>query len=109
MVATLRDYLRIEYRVKEGKEKDFNKDTIKGSTPKVPQQTNFTDCGVYVLQYVESFFQVTINKLFTVGCVCICNVQKFNFSVPCICVLFHTNRGYPNIKKFLSYSCPSLQ
>ena len=65
MVATLRDYLRIEYRVKEGKEKDFNKDTIKGSTPKVPQQTNFTDCGVYVLQYVESFFQVTINKLFT--------------------------------------------
>ncbi|KAJ9576151.1 hypothetical protein L9F63_006973, partial [Diploptera punctata] len=57
VVATLRDYLRIEYKVKEGKEREFSKDTIKGSTPKVPQQTNFTDCGVYVLQYVESFFQ----------------------------------------------------
>jgi Ulp1 family protease len=65
VVATLRDYLRIEYKVKQGKEREFNKDTIKGSTPRVPQQTNFTDCGVYVLQYVESFFQVTVNKLFT--------------------------------------------
>jgi len=60
VVATLRDYLRIEYKVKEGKDKEFNKDTIKGSTPRVPQQTNFTDCGVYVLQYVESFFQVPV-------------------------------------------------
>jgi hypothetical protein len=81
VVATLRDYLRIEYRVKEGRERDFNKDTIKGSTPKVPQQTNFTDCGVYVLQYVESFFQVTLNKLFTVASLCsnhrcYSNVQK---------------------------------
>lgn len=62
MVATLRDYLRIEYKVKEGKDREFNKDTIKGSTPRVPQQTNFTDCGVYVLQYVESFFQVMLCK-----------------------------------------------
>jgi Ulp1 family protease len=62
-VATLRDYLRIEYKVKEGKDREFNKDTIKGSTPRVPQQTNFTDCGVYVLQYVESFFQVMLSCL----------------------------------------------
>ncbi|XP_066991207.2 uncharacterized protein [Anabrus simplex] len=57
VVATLRDYLRIEYKVKEGKERDFSKDTIKGASPKVPQQTNFTDCGLYLLQYVESFFK----------------------------------------------------
>jgi Ulp1 family protease len=62
VVATLRDYLRIEYRVKEGKDREFNKDTIKGSTPKVPQQTNFTDCGLYVLQYVENFFQVMLSE-----------------------------------------------
>jgi Ulp1 family protease len=97
VVATLRDYLRIEYRVKEGRERDFNKDTIKGSTPKVPQQTNFTDCGVYVLQYVESFFQVTLNKYLLVAYVCICNIQKFHFSVPCICALFPTNRKHPKI------------
>lgn len=24
----------------------------------VPQQDNFCDCGVYVLQYMESFFEV---------------------------------------------------
>lgn len=58
VVATLRDYLKCEYKAKEGKEKEFTKDTIKGAMPKVPQQNNFTDCGIYLLQYVESFFQV---------------------------------------------------
>ncbi|KAF7287034.1 hypothetical protein GWI33_002419 [Rhynchophorus ferrugineus] len=37
VVATLRDYLT-------------------GASVKVPQQTNFTDCGLYLLQYVEQFF-----------------------------------------------------
>jgi len=59
VVATLRDYLTIEYEVKQGKAKEFNKDTIKGMMPKVPQQKNFTDCGLYLLQYVEQFFKVS--------------------------------------------------
>ncbi|KAL6436025.1 hypothetical protein ACFW04_005678 [Cataglyphis niger] len=57
VVATLRDYLSCEYFAKLGIEKTFTKDTIKGACPKVPQQSNFTDCGLYVLQYVESFFK----------------------------------------------------
>ncbi|XP_029034245.1 uncharacterized protein LOC114871873 isoform X3 [Osmia bicornis bicornis] len=57
VVATLRDYLSCEYVAKMGSEKVFSKDTIKGASLKVPQQSNFTDCGLYVLQYVESFFQ----------------------------------------------------
>ncbi|XP_025270325.1 uncharacterized protein LOC105249552 isoform X2 [Camponotus floridanus] len=57
VVATLRDYLTCEYIAKLGVEKTFSKDTIKGACPKVPQQSNFTDCGLYVLQYVESFFK----------------------------------------------------
>ncbi|KAL0266315.1 UNVERIFIED_CONTAM: hypothetical protein PYX00_008899 [Menopon gallinae] len=57
VVATLRDYLKIEYKKKMGRDREFSKDTIKGAVPKVPQQNNFTDCGLYVLQYVESFFQ----------------------------------------------------
>ena len=36
---------------------------MKGSNPKVPQQNNFSDCGVYVLQYVESFFEVGFSWL----------------------------------------------
>ncbi|CAL7933808.1 unnamed protein product [Xylocopa violacea] len=57
VVATLRDYLSCEYVAKMGSEKIFSKDTIKGASLKVPQQSNFTDCGLYVLQYVESFFK----------------------------------------------------
>lgn len=57
VVATLRDYLSCEHVAKMGIEKTFSKDTIKGASPKIPQQSNFTDCGLYVLQYVESFFK----------------------------------------------------
>ncbi|KAI4483443.1 hypothetical protein M0802_013385 [Mischocyttarus mexicanus] len=62
VVATLRDYLSCEYVAKMGIEKIFSKDTIKGASPKVPQQSNFTDCGLYVLQYVESFFKDPIKN-----------------------------------------------
>ncbi|XP_076301470.1 uncharacterized protein LOC143219351 isoform X2 [Lasioglossum baleicum] len=60
VVATLRDYLSCEYVAKMGREKVFSKDTIRGASLKVPQQSNFTDCGLYVLQYVESFFKSPI-------------------------------------------------
>lgn len=32
--------------------------------PRVPKQDNSSDCGVYLLQYVESFFQVQIETTF---------------------------------------------
>ena len=55
-------YLQVEWdlkkKAKEGA-RVFNKDTIKGANPKAPQQTNFSDCGVYLLHYVESFFEVS--------------------------------------------------
>ncbi|KAG5874832.1 hypothetical protein JTB14_009289 [Gonioctena quinquepunctata] len=57
VVATLRDYLTCEYKAKLGKERIYDKNIIKGANPKVPQQNNFTDCGLYVLQYVEQFFK----------------------------------------------------
>ncbi|XP_058066162.1 uncharacterized protein LOC131215783 [Anopheles bellator] len=58
VVATLRDYLTCEYRVKmPGKPpKLFNKLNMPGHCVKVPQQNNYTDCGLYLLQYVEHFF-----------------------------------------------------
>lgn len=58
VVATLRDYLRVEYEAKHGETRDFSGDVMKGSNVRCPQQTNYTDCGLYVLQYVEAFFQV---------------------------------------------------
>lgn len=61
VVATLRDYLTCEYRSKVGENNGrvFNKDNMPNYTVKVPQQNNFTDCGLYLLQYVEQFFTVS--------------------------------------------------
>uniref|UniRef100_A0A453YS98 Ubiquitin-like protease family profile domain-containing protein n=1 Tax=Anopheles gambiae TaxID=7165 RepID=A0A453YS98_ANOGA len=58
VVATLRDYLTCEYRVKmpDKPAKQFNKLNMPGHCVKVPQQNNYTDCGLYLLQYVEHFF-----------------------------------------------------
>ena len=61
VAATLRDYVACEYKAKMshlGKDRIFNKETIRGCCPKVPQQPNFSDCGIYLLQYIEAFFEV---------------------------------------------------
>ncbi|XP_068565208.1 sentrin-specific protease 6 isoform X3 [Cebidichthys violaceus] len=57
VVKTLREYLEVEWEVRKESQRSFGKDAMKGSSPRVPQQDNFSDCGVYVLQYVESFFE----------------------------------------------------
>ncbi|XP_030577481.1 sentrin-specific protease 6 isoform X2 [Archocentrus centrarchus] len=60
VVKTLREYLEVEWEVRKGTQRSFGKDVMRGSSPRVPQQDNFSDCGVYVLQYVESFFESPI-------------------------------------------------
>ncbi|XP_067098217.1 sentrin-specific protease 6-like isoform X2 [Osmerus mordax] len=57
VVKTLREYLEVEWEARKGSQRSFGKDVMKGSSPRVPQQDNFSDCGVYILQYVESFFE----------------------------------------------------
>lgn len=51
-------YLQEEWKIKKGSQQSFGKEAMKGWSPLVPQQDNFTDCGIYVLQYVESFLKV---------------------------------------------------
>ena len=61
VAATLREYLACEYKAKmshNGRERIFSKETFRGCCPKVPQQPNFSDCGLYLLQYIEAFFEV---------------------------------------------------
>ncbi|XP_037390422.1 sentrin-specific protease 7b [Pygocentrus nattereri] len=53
----LREYLQVEWEVRRGSPRVFNDDSIKGSHCKVPLQDNSSDCGLYLLQYVESFLQ----------------------------------------------------
>ncbi|XP_048577516.1 sentrin-specific protease 6 isoform X2 [Nematostella vectensis] len=59
VTSNLRNYLMHEWNHKKSEEKkrDFSKETFKGGFPKVPEQDNHCDCGVFLLQYVESFFE----------------------------------------------------
>uniref|UniRef100_A0A3Q3A5T2 Sentrin-specific protease 6 n=1 Tax=Kryptolebias marmoratus TaxID=37003 RepID=A0A3Q3A5T2_KRYMA len=57
VVKTLREYLEVEWEVRKASQRSFGKEVMRGSSPRVPQQDNFSDCGVYILQYVESFFE----------------------------------------------------
>ncbi|KFM79370.1 Sentrin-specific protease 7, partial [Stegodyphus mimosarum] len=55
--AILRDYLEVEWKVKKGTTKIFDHNTMQRYIMRCPQQTNLHDCGVYLLQYFENFFQ----------------------------------------------------
>ncbi|ESO02004.1 hypothetical protein HELRODRAFT_152590, partial [Helobdella robusta] len=59
VIKLLREYLQVEWDMKmraEHGSRIFNKDTMRGGFPECPQQTNYSDCGIYILQYVQSFF-----------------------------------------------------
>ena len=53
-IRILKDYLREEAKAKRGME--FEDSQIKGINAKrIPQQDNFSDCGVFLLGYVDTF------------------------------------------------------
>ncbi|NXL85358.1 SENP7 protease, partial [Alectura lathami] len=56
-VQVLREYLEMEWEAKRKTHREFSKSTMIDFCPRVPKQDNTSDCGVYLLQYVESFFQ----------------------------------------------------
>ncbi|XP_052520827.1 sentrin-specific protease 7 isoform X7 [Tympanuchus pallidicinctus] len=56
-VQVLREYLEVEWEAKRKTHREFSKSTMVDFYPRVPKQDNSSDCGVYLLQYVESFFQ----------------------------------------------------
>ncbi|KAM3584917.1 uncharacterized protein V6R79_002427 [Siganus canaliculatus] len=53
----LRDYLQVEWEVHRTRPRPFTADNMRSCTCRVPQQDNSSDCGVFLLQYVESFLQ----------------------------------------------------
>lgn len=53
----------MEWRVRKGSLRSFGNRAMKGWSVHVPQQDNHTDCGVYVLQYVESFITVSVQHM----------------------------------------------
>ncbi|KAM3935474.1 sentrin-specific protease 7 isoform 2-T3 [Leptodactylus fuscus] len=61
-VQVLREYLKAEWDVKRKTPREFSRSSFRDLYPKVPKQNNSTDCGLYVLQYVESFAQKPIES-----------------------------------------------
>ncbi|XP_018605377.1 sentrin-specific protease 7 isoform X3 [Scleropages formosus] len=53
----LREYLQVEWEVRRGSPRNFTAEQMKGSLCRVPLQDNSSDCGVYLLQFAESFLQ----------------------------------------------------
>ncbi|XP_034034780.1 sentrin-specific protease 7b isoform X2 [Thalassophryne amazonica] len=53
----LRDYLQVEWEVRRGTPRLFTHSTMENMNCRVPLQDNSSDCGLYLLQYVESFLQ----------------------------------------------------
>ncbi|XP_063734258.1 uncharacterized protein LOC134861160 [Eleginops maclovinus] len=53
----IRDYLQVEWGVRRGTARVFSGESIRSSSCRVPQQNNCSDCGLYLLQYTESFLQ----------------------------------------------------
>lgn len=58
VVATLREWLIGEFRATYNMDRDFSPKSMWGGIVKVPQQPNFTDCGLFVMHYFEKFFEV---------------------------------------------------
>ena len=57
-VEILLDYFSNEYQKKNETNLCFTKRNINVQCMEVPQQPNLNDCGVYVLKYLECFFEV---------------------------------------------------
>jgi Ulp1 family protease len=55
-IKTLKEYLLAEARTKRGGMR-FDGGQIKGINAKVPLQTNFSDCGLFLLGYVAKFLE----------------------------------------------------
>lgn len=54
----------MEWEAKRKMHREFSKSTMIDLYPRVPKQDNSSDCGVYLLQYVESFFEVQMETTF---------------------------------------------
>ena len=53
----IRTYLSMEWSAKMNTEKRFTVENCPAYCPNVLQQSNMTDCGIFLLQFVESFFE----------------------------------------------------
>lgn len=53
----MREYLQSEWEARRGSSREFGPDQMESSNCQVPLQDNSSDCGLYLLHYVESFLK----------------------------------------------------
>ncbi len=58
VAAALQEYLSCEFLEKIEEYEIFDENSMPSFSPEVPRQPNGTDCGLFLVQYIESFFQV---------------------------------------------------
>ena len=63
VAAALREYLSSVFLEKNGEAKKFDEITMPSESPNVPRQPNKTDCGLFLIQYMEIFFMVRALQL----------------------------------------------
>ena len=57
IIDNIREYLEIEHETKTPKKRVLSKTAFFYMQPRVPQQTNSFDCGLYLLKFLEKFLQ----------------------------------------------------
>ncbi|XP_031619971.1 sentrin-specific protease 7-like [Contarinia nasturtii] len=64
--TVLREFLNLEYKKKVNSDGTFKFDSINipGHVVKVPRQENTSDCGLFMLHYIEQFFTTSAIKKF---------------------------------------------
>jgi len=55
-VNNVRSYLEHEWEAKMSESVDFSKNSMRTLRPVKPEQQNYSDCGIYLLHYVEKIF-----------------------------------------------------
>lgn len=80
MPVCLLSYLESEWEVRRGSSRDFGADQMQSSHCRVPLQDNSSDCGLYLLQYVESFLKVKNLIHFQWPVLCFVDAQLYSWS-----------------------------
>lgn len=57
VLKLMREYLQSEWEARRGSSREFGPDQMESSNCQVPLQDNSSDCGLYLLHYVESFLK----------------------------------------------------
>ncbi|CAL9690378.1 unnamed protein product [Knipowitschia caucasica] len=57
IIKLLREYLQCEWEARRGSSREFGAEQMESAHCQVPLQDNSSDCGLYLLHYVESFLK----------------------------------------------------